>query len=73
MGLFPYPDEEYIMSKGIEISFPLLGIVAMVLFMLIMMGVCFIIMRIFSRRMCGMDEYCGCKGMICNRKEEHEL
>ena len=60
------------MSENIGILFPLLGIVAMILFMLFMMGVCFLMMSISRRRTGGMNGWCGCMGMCCDRKEERK-
>jgi hypothetical protein len=60
------------MSEVIGISFLLYGVAAMILFMLIMMGICFLIMRIFRRGTDCMNGCCRCMGMVCDRKEERE-
>ncbi|MDD1728273.1 MAG: hypothetical protein LUQ50_04275 [Methanospirillum sp.] len=60
------------MSEFFGIAFSLFGIIAMIMFMVIMMGVCFLMMRVFRRRMGGMNGCCGCMGMVCERKEEYK-
>ncbi len=60
------------MFEDMVISFPLFGIVVMVLFMVIMMCGCFLIMRVFRRRMGYINGCCRCMEMVCNRIEELE-
>ncbi len=58
------------MSGVLGIPILLYGIVGIILFMLVMMGTCFLMKRLFWRKICGMNGWCRCMAMTRNEKEE---
>jgi len=52
------------MSEILGVSFPLSAIAIMIVFMVLMMGICFLMMRIGRMRMGCMGGCCRCMEMI---------